>query len=113
MRARQHAPHRFEPAHAGHRDIEDDDIGIVFARDPISVFPARGFRDHPDVRGFLEQAAIAGPDHGVVVHQHDADRRSIHATAATANSRLPALSPGIGSTAITLKPRSDSAISSK
>src|ERR1700687_442453 len=66
-------PSGVEAAHAGHLDVHDDDVRLRQARGVDCRGTVWRLADDFDVGFRIQQRLEAGPQHGVIVRQYDAD----------------------------------------
>ena len=70
-RLRQHFGQGFEPAHAGHFEIQHDHVDLPYAKFLQAFFSGAGCSNHIDI-GFLGEHARKNGTHGQrIVDQHD------------------------------------------
>ena len=92
---------RLQAGHAGHRDVEDDEVHVVRERPLDRLCPVVDLADHAEVRFAVEQLAQpVAHDRMVVGEEHAGDQRSSHRTSFSGNRN--ATSVPRGSTALTV-----------
>jgi len=63
-----------EPVHAGHLDIERNDIGVQFAHEDARILSGRGLPDHSDIGLAFEKNPQQRPHRRAVIYNEYLDR---------------------------------------
>ena len=74
-RDRAHPARDVDPAHAGHRDVEDGDVRLLARGEPHRGVAVGKSRDHAHVGLLFEEPAHAFAHQSVVVNEHYPDHR--------------------------------------
>src|SRR5882757_2954201 len=64
---------RFQPAHAGHREIHDEDVRRQLVVPLTGALAGVGFPNHRYLGMGLQQQPESGANHGMVVYEEDPD----------------------------------------
>src|SRR5580698_5686647 len=77
--ARHDAANRIQTADPGHRQVQHDHVRLVLHEERIGAIRVGRLGDHMTPWLLLEQATKARAHDRVIIHQHDADIRGVHA----------------------------------